>query len=191
MQDPSHHVPRVTLHWNSRQLPAVRVSNWGSDRPGRPPTRLAGTTANGKLRLPYRRSRCDDPTDRYGVVMTVIQEPTYNNRPHNCLLLNGLFIPYILRTGKAIVCTTTALTPPHPVHLPPLSRDKWFWALWKIPYKLSSGRKLVVVLVCTIICSRYRKAYASMISITFVNDFNYRHGLILNWSFMYRNDFDL
>lgn len=79
-----------------------------------PAARPLGPAADGKLHLPYRRSLCDDPTARSGVVMTVTQEPTYNNRAHNCLLLNGLFVPYILRTGKAIVCTTTTLTPHSP-----------------------------------------------------------------------------
>lgn len=187
MQYPSHHVSRYT-HTRMqphRQHLAGAATNSSSDlSAGTAATRPLRAAANGKLHLPYRHSRCDDPTARSGVVMTVIQEPTYNNRAHNCLLLNGLFVPYILRTGKAIVCTTTTLTPHSPVYLPSFSHDKWFWALWKIPYKLSSGKTVVVVLVCIIMWLLYRKAYASMISITFVNEFNYRHALILNWSFM-------
>lgn len=115
MQYPSHHVSRYThtrMKPPRQHLAGAATNSSGELSAGTPATRPLTAAARGKLHLPYRRSRCDDPTARSGVVMTVIQEPTYNNRAHNCLLLNGLFVPYILRTGKAIVCTTTTLIPP-------------------------------------------------------------------------------
>jgi hypothetical protein len=115
------------------------------------PLRAAAT---GKLHLPYLLF------DIRAARATMIQQPVpvlwwqlYKNRRTT---IGPIIAFYSMDFSYRISCAQEKLLcvplPHHKPHHPmlPFSRGKWFWALWKIPYKLSSAKTALVVLVCII-----------------------------------------